>query len=185
MIIIVKKTYDILNVFISSPSDVYEEREILDEVIRDLNNIWMDTLGIMLKSKRWETNVDSKITNQNPNNIILEEIGEYDIYIGIMWNRFGVPANGYESGTEQEFRIALNQFNENKKPLIKFYFSKRKFTLDTIEETVQYGKVIKFKEEIKNIGIIKNYETIEEFKYILFLELSNCIKNKFMNSIGD
>lgn len=81
VISIVKKTYEILNVFVSSPLDVYEEREILDIVIRDINNIWIDALGIMLKTKKWETNVPSKITNQNPNDIIIEEIGKYDIYI--------------------------------------------------------------------------------------------------------
>lgn len=39
--------------------------------------------------------------------------------------------------------------------------------------------------KIKLNLLIKYYETIEEFKYILFMELSNCIKNKFMNSMGD
>ena len=41
-----------MNVFVSSPSDVYEEREILDGVVRDINNTWMDALGIMLKTKK-------------------------------------------------------------------------------------------------------------------------------------
>lgn len=182
---IVKKTYEILNVFVSSPSDVYEEREMLEIVIRDINNIWMDTLGIMLKIKKWETNVPSKITNQNPNDIIIEEIGKYDIYIGIMWNRFGSPTNEYESGTEQEFRIALDHYRKNKHPLIKFYFSKREFRLETKEEINQYAQVKDFEDEIRNIGVIKHYQTIEEFKYILFMELSNCIKEEFVNTKGD
>lgn len=185
MIPINEKYLKILKVFISSPSDVYEEREALDEVIRDINNIWRDTLDIMLESKKWEINIPSKITNQNPNDIIINEIGKYDLYIGIMWSRFGSPTNGYESGTEQEFKIALNQFNENKNPLIKFYFSKRKFTIETENEVDQISKVKRFENEIKNIGIIKYYKTIDEFKYILFRELSNYIKDEYVKFNGD
>lgn len=43
----------------------------------------------------------------------------------------------------------------------------------------------KFENEIKNIGVIKHYQTIEEFKYILFTELSTCIKDEFIKSKGD
>lgn len=174
-----------MNVFVSSLSDVYEEREILDGVVRDINNTWMDALGIMLKTKKWETNVPSKITNQDPTDIIIEEIGEYDIHIGIMWSRFGSPTNEYESGTEQEFRTALNYYKEYKKPLIKFYFSKREFRLETQEEIDQFRQVKNFENEIKNMGIIKYYQSIEEFRYMLFMELSICIKEEFIKSKGD
>ena len=157
-----------MNVFVSSPSDVYEERDIFDGVVRDLNNTWMDALGIMLKTKKWETNVPAKITNQDQTDIIIEEIGEYDIHIGIMWSRFGSPTNEYESGTEQEFRTALNYYKEYKKPLIKFYFSKREFRLETQEEIEQFSQVKNIENEIKNIGIIKHYQTLKNLDICYF-----------------
>jgi adenylate kinase family enzyme len=87
----------------------------------------------MLETKKWEMNVQSKITNQDPTDIIIKEIGEYEIYIGIMWHRFGSSTIQRESGTEQEFRTALKYYKEYKKPLIKFYFSERKFRLEDEE----------------------------------------------------
>ena len=173
-----------LDIFPVISSDVFEEREILDGVIKDLNNIWMDTLGVMLKVKKWESHVSSKITNQNLNDIIIDEMDDYDIYIGIMWKEYGTPTNGYKSGTEQEFRVALDNFEKNGKPLIKFYFSKREFTSD-FGNVEQYVNIKNFKNELKEKGIIKYYKSIEEFKYILFMELSSCIKDEFIKNSGD
>jgi len=45
----------ILSVFVASPSDVDEERNRLEEVIRDLNTAWARELGIRLELVHWET----------------------------------------------------------------------------------------------------------------------------------
>lgn len=65
------------------------------------------------------------------------------------------------------------------------YISKREFRLETQEEIEQFRQVKNFENEIKNIGIIKHYQTIEEFRYMLFMELSICIKEEFIKSKGD
>lgn len=65
------------------------------------------------------------------------------------------------------------------------HISKREFRLETQEEIEQFRQVKNFENEIKNIGIIKHYQTIEEFRYMLFMELSICIKEEFIKSKGD
>jgi hypothetical protein len=42
-----------------------------------------------------------------PEQLILDQIGQYDLFVGIMWRRFGTPTGVAGSGTEQEFDHAL------------------------------------------------------------------------------
>ena len=42
-----------------------------------------------------------------PEVLINDQIGKYDIFLGVMWRRFGTPTGVAESGTEEEFRRAL------------------------------------------------------------------------------
>ena len=44
-----------LRVVIASPSDVKKEREALDKVIEEVNDITAEGLGLTLKTVRWET----------------------------------------------------------------------------------------------------------------------------------
>ena len=167
-------------IFISSPSDVIEERVLVDDVFKDINHIWSDTFNISFRSKKWEDDVFSRISNKNPNEIILEEIGDCDIYLGIMWKRFGTSNGDYDSGTEQEFRFVLNNFKKYNKPLIKFYFCKKRIEPDDLD--IEQLKLVKnFEKELKNLGIVKNYESSEEFKYILFKELSKYLMDEIKN----
>jgi hypothetical protein len=36
----------IVQIFVSSPSDVKEERDILESVVRELNKIWSKSVGV-------------------------------------------------------------------------------------------------------------------------------------------
>ena len=45
----------VFDVFVASPSDVTEERGVLEEVLIELNQIWKKTLGLRLDLIRWET----------------------------------------------------------------------------------------------------------------------------------
>lgn len=57
--------------------------------------------------------------------------------------------------------------------------------METQEEIEQFRQVKNFENEIKNMGIIKYYQSIEEFRYMLFMKLSICIKEEFIKSKGD
>ncbi len=109
-----------IRIFIGSPSDVDIERDIAYKVILDVEeilNIFKDhLLGISIAPLRaigWEQ-VSPGVGL--PNRIILERfpVEESDIFIFILWKRFGTPPgtckeNGkkYSSGTEQEFDTAF------------------------------------------------------------------------------
>ncbi|WP_462074860.1 hypothetical protein [Nitrospira sp. CMX1] len=59
--------------------------------------------------------------------MINDQIGEYDIFIGIMWRRFGTPTGVAGSGTEGEFRIAYKRWQENPQIALMFYFCQEPF----------------------------------------------------------
>src|SRR5262245_57509622 len=49
------RTGTILRVFVASPGDVAEEREVLESIIGELNLTWSKNLGIYLELVKYET----------------------------------------------------------------------------------------------------------------------------------
>lgn len=117
------RTETILRVFVASPSDLAEERETLESVIRELNNTWSNTLGIRLELVSWETHTYPAF-GDDAQAVINDQIADdYDIFMGIMWTRFGTPTGRAGSGTAEEFYRAYKRYQENPNRVrIMFYF---------------------------------------------------------------
>ena len=108
-----------ISVFVSSPGDVGEERRQCGEVIAELNATMRALIperDVVLDLIRWETHTFPDI--QGGAQIVIDsQIGiSYDIYVGIMWSRFGTPTGSGGSGTADEFRAALRGSMEARRP---------------------------------------------------------------------
>lgn len=69
----------IIQVFVASPSDVTEERDMLETVILQLNQIWSRTLGLTFELLRWESSVRPAFTF-DAQMAINDQIGsDYDV----------------------------------------------------------------------------------------------------------
>jgi hypothetical protein len=112
-----------IRVFLSSPGDVQEERDLARQVIRDelpvrphfRNRVHLDVIS-------WDdpnapATIDAHITPQDAITRGLPRPSDCDVVIVILWSRIGTPlprsykkANGgrYSSGTEWEFEDAVN-----------------------------------------------------------------------------
>lgn len=123
------ETARILRVFVSSPSDVAEERAALDEVVAAVNRTDGAALGFRRDLVKWETNITPQL-GPRPQQVVDEQTPVYDIYVGILKHRFGTKTGRYGSGTEKEFRDALRRWNDTGAPWILFYFSKSKVDPD-------------------------------------------------------
>ena len=101
-----------ISVFVSSPSDVMPEREIVERVVARLDGIW--GVHVRLGVKRWERDHYEAVRS------FQESIGEmaaFDIVLGILWKRLGSPlphdrfhradGSSYESGTVFELETAI------------------------------------------------------------------------------
>jgi hypothetical protein len=113
----------ILTVFVASPSDLDEERNQLEEVIRDLNTTWARELTIRLDLVRWETHAYPSF-GDDAQAVINEQIpDDYDLFIGLMWYRFGTPTHRAGSGTLEEFQRAKERFDRDRAELqLMVYF---------------------------------------------------------------
>jgi len=167
------ETLKIFKCFISSPGDCQKEREICQALIDKMNTGLAQHLGINFKTFMWENDVLPDM-GKDGQEIIDEEINEsnYDIFIGIMKNRFGHPTKKAGSGTEHEFNDALvrKKKSEDGSPRIIFFFGKENVDLNNpnLEEILdQHKKVKEFKSKISDNGIYIDFESADIFTKVL------------------
>jgi len=166
-----------IKVFISCPSDVEKEKDIAVRACDSISRM-LAKEKIAVKTIHWRKDVLPIITGQGPQKIIDGHLEgtEYDIYIGILWKKFGKPQDNGKTPTEGEFEDALLRYKQTQKPLITVFFKEKECLLHNQHETLQYLEVQKFREKIKSheLGIYntftteidfqeKVYETIHEF----------------------
>lgn len=153
---------NIIRVFIGAPSDVNPEREIIKKIINNMNKYYRGTgfskFDLIEVKKDVRSDIGSGLEAQE---VIDENIGDYDLFIGILWKRFGTPTKTHESGTQQEFENALKNGKE-----VMFYFSKLPVAPDEIDPK-QLEKILNFKNDISDEGLYFEYSSLDEFEELI------------------
>lgn len=172
------ETRKIFKCFISSPGDCNAEREECVKIINELDSGFAKHFGIGLETFMWEYNVLPDM-GRNGQEIIDEYIkkSNYDIFIGIMKNRFGHPTKKAGSGTEHEFKDALDRKMDNgaSLPRIIFFFGKENVDPEKFDFE-QYQKVKTFKSSISSEGLYVDFSGLESFSKSLKQKLELYIK---------
>lgn len=142
----------VLQIFVASPSDVSEERVILQGVVTDLNRVWSNNLGVSFEIIDWEANVRPTFAN-DPQDAVNTQIGlQYDVFIGIFWGRIGTPTPRAISGSVEEFNRAYLRFVADKDSLeIMLYFKDTPIPPSEIEPD-QLKSVQEFKRSLNEKG---------------------------------
>jgi len=135
-----------IRVFVATPGDVSTERGILRELLEDFDLMFDGLETINIRFVGGETIVPSLGRAQESIN---KNLRRADIFVGIMWNRFGSDTGKFESGTEEEFKVAFDLWKERGVPWVIFYFSDVPSALNSAEETDQRKKVLAFKKTIQ------------------------------------
>lgn len=178
------KTQTILKVFVASPIDVDDERKILQDVISEFNITWGDTHKVRLELIKWETNTRPG-SGEDAQDVINQQIGdEYDIFLGIMWGRFGSQTNRAESGTEEEFERAYARLTESPGTVqIMFYFKDAGISPSKLD-LEQLAKVQAFKHRISSeYGCLYHeFETTEQFQTKVRIHLSKLVQDLLKNN---
>lgn len=149
-------------VFIASPGDVSKERDMLSQVVAEINQIHSKPLDYSLELLKWETHTAPGAGR--PQQVINEQIGPYDIFIGIMWRRFGTPTGVADSGTEEEFRIAYKAWQADPSVILMFYFCQKPFMPRKVEELDQMRKILLFRHELEGKALFWNYSSPKDFE---------------------
>jgi hypothetical protein len=79
-----------IRVFTASPGDVPQERDIVTVVVDELRRTIAPIISAELQAGSWITHAWPNI-GEDVQDVINREIGDYDVFVGVMWKRFGTP----------------------------------------------------------------------------------------------
>jgi hypothetical protein len=181
------KTITVLRILVASPSDLDEERKLLEGVIQELNLTWPQQLGISLELIKWETHAFPG-AGTDPQDVINHQLPrDYDILLFMLWSRIGTPTPRAQSGTLEEFENAYERWRSNPKLLrLMIYFKNTPLSPDNIDPD-QLRLLHEFRKSLGDRGIL--YSTFtggEEFSQLLRIHLSKQVQDFLKdNNIGE
>ena len=184
-----------LRVFLASPGDIAEERQLALEVLDRLPDDPVFRDRITIRTIAWDkpgagTPMLATITPQEAIAKGLTPPSDCDIVIVILWSRLGTPlpadwkkpdGSPYHSGTEWEYCNALEAAEQHGKPKLLLYRRTEKVLLDpddpAFEENARQWRLVKeFFAALRNPdgsirGGCNEYATPLQFKEALTLHL--------------
>lgn len=169
------KTYTL---FVSSPGDVQRERNLLVKVVDEINQTHGQPLNYRLNLWRYE---DEAYPSANqPQDLINTIQAPYDLFIGIMWKRFGSPTPSAGSGTQEEYNIAYELWQKKKVIDIMFYFSKKPVNPTEVDIN-QLTRVDLFRKKLAGNSFVWYYNGPADFeakiRKHLCLKMADVVKN--------
>lgn len=177
-------TVSLHRVFLASPGDVDEERSIVSNVIMELNKTIASAQGIVLELIRWETDTFPNF-GTDAQDVINSQIEQnYDVFIGILWSRFGTATSRASSGTEEEFLSAFHRWKQNLEAVtIMLYFKDSPIQPSRMDPD-QIVKVLAFKKATSaQGGLHHSFNDANDFERALRVHLSGYMKSLASRSL--
>ncbi len=159
-----------IKILVSCPGDATPEKEQIKRLCKDFSDANRGNSNISFTILDWKDFVG--YYGIRPQEQLNEYFGDYDVYIGILWKRFGTKPGSEnsdgkenESGTEEEFYIAINNFETQGVPKIVFFVKNYDRETKNRPETEQLLKVDKFVEQQieANNNYINFFKSADEF----------------------
>lgn len=148
-----------VRLFLSSPGDLSNQRELIKTVCEDLSKDLGHSEGFYIDLWRWESHSYSAI-GASPQELINQQIGDdYDIFLGMFGNRFGTATDRFGSGTEEEFNLAADRFKKTGAPEVMFLFFDGKASPSSIDPA-QLTRVQNFRKSLTGHGVL--YATFDD-----------------------
>ena len=165
-----------VKVFISCTSEIEAEIDIINLVIEDIIKTSGKKDGFTIESLNWNKDVYSS-RGKEVQEVVNNQVEDYDLLIGILWKRAGTPTKKYKSGTIEEISRAIKN---NKNALV--YFNKQS-PVDINEIDPEQLQIIKeFKKTLTNEGFLyKEYNSNKHFESLIKVDLYNIIHDRILN----
>lgn len=159
--------------FAGSPSDVEREREEgVRTVVEEINSGIARERGLHVRPVTWR---DITPDLGRAQAVVLDQIGQFDLFVGIMSKQFGSPTGRYESGTEEEFYNAYNLWKATRRPRVMFYFKQALGKMPSAVELEQIDRVLKFKSDVQERGLTSDYDEYDDFVRLFRRHLTDVI----------
>jgi hypothetical protein len=146
-----------LKIFLASPGDVKPERAAAEDLVNGMNK-QLRALGWQIMLYMWE---DAIPGFGRPQEIINASVDECDVFLGLLWERWGQQTGKYSSGFEEEFERALARRRATGEPEIWLVF--KAANPDKIKDPgAELSRVLEF----------RNRQT--SLREVLYKEVSDC-----------
>ena len=114
----------------------------------------------------WESDSVPEL-RERPQEILNRQLlSNSDLLVGMFWSKLGTPTGRAESGTVEE----VVEFAKRGKPIL-LYFSSAPIPQEILD-TEQIESLRRFKERVKNEGLISDYSSVPQFRELLLRHLS-------------
>lgn len=94
---------EVLKVFIASPGDLSDERKRARIVVDEINRTVGRTFDVQVDLIGWE---DTLPGAGRPQALINQDVDACDLFVGMLWQRWGQATGEFSSGFEEEFERA-------------------------------------------------------------------------------
>jgi len=98
-------TRNVLTAFIASPGDVNDERQATRKAVDELNKA-LKKINWHIELLGWE---DTMPGFSRPQAQINKDLDLCQLFIGILWKRWGSKSGRYSSGFQEEFERAIKR----------------------------------------------------------------------------
>jgi tetratricopeptide (TPR) repeat protein len=168
---------EVIKVFIASPGDLSEERNLFPQILENLNDIKAESINYQFKPVGWK---DTLPGWGRPQELINEEVRQCDIFVMLLWKRWGTPSGEFSSGTEEEFQIAIERYKSTGTPHLLLYFRSVPQSM-MADPGEQLQKVIKFRARVEEerICLFSPYDDPIQWKDLFMKHLSRWLDKKF------
>lgn len=166
-------TAKVFNVMIASPSDVVRERLIIRDAIHEWNTLQAERESCVLLPMDWESHA-APLMGDRPQGIINEQLlTNSDLLVAVFWTKIGSPTGKAPSGTIEE----IEEHIKAGKPVM-VYFSSEPVRPDSVDDE-QYSALREFRDACKKEGLIREYESVQEFSNVFPRHLQQTVTRHF------
>lgn len=158
-------TRKFFRVFLASPGDLIEERQVAKRVIDEYNSQLANALGYHADLVGWE---DTLPGIGRPQTLINRDLDGCDLFVGMLWKRWGSsPDTGGEftSGFEEEYVRSMRRFAAEQRPQIHLLL-KDIDPPSLVDPGEQLKRVQSFREQVFNEKklLAKRFANISDFE---------------------
>lgn len=160
----------VYKLFVASPSDLEAERQEIPRIVNRINVSFGLRWNIFVQLVMWETSVHSGI-GEDAQDVINRQVPEdYDIFLGMFWNRVGTKTKRAASGTMEEYERALNRYVRTGKPEIMVFF--KDSASSSQENSPQRKAMLRLRKRIGQDNVMfSTFQSTPQFAEILYDQL--------------
>ena len=172
---------NVLRVFLASPSNLEDERKATKEMV-DRLNLTIRESGWTVALLGWE---DRPPGFGRPQAQINADVDACDLFLGVLWRRWGSPSGEFKSGFEEEFERAISRRKRSASPEIWIYFKRVEDTSDPGEQLQQVLAFRKKLEQQREL-LFKEFDDTSEWAMVCHdALLSYVLKRVFPGGIPE